>query len=481
MKQLKTLLKGVQHIKIIGSQNPTINNIHFDSRKVEPKDLFFAVKGTLTDGHKYIQSVIGKGARVIICEDLPTDINQTVTYVKVDNCSDAMGLIAANYYGNPTKKIKIVGVTGTNGKTTTVTLLHQIFRRLGYNVGLFSTVKNKINETAIPSTHTTPDAIQLNQLFKRMVDENCQYCFMEVSSHAIHQKRIAGVQYEGAVFTNITHDHLDYHLTFDAYLEVKKEYLNSLKKPAFVICNIDDPNGLRMVDNLGANLKTISTKKDADFSCKVVKDDLTGLTIELDGKEIKLQLLGNFNAYNILTAYAVALSLGEKKSDILKLLPQLTPIEGRFDYVQSVKNVIGVVDFAHTPDALINIYSTLSKLKTEKLITVVGCGGDRDKEKRPEMAKIAYDNSDLLILTSDNPRSEDPAQIINEMLSGIQKNTQKVKVIIDRKEAIEFACSNAKINDIVLVAGKGHEKYQEIQGVKYDFDDKTTLMEALNT
>lgn len=480
MKSLQELLDGVQYLGLKGPEESPINMLQFDVQKVGQNDVFFALIAYGIDGHQFIKEAINKGASVVVCEVFPEEVNKSITYIRVNNTLEALSLIAANYYGNPTKKLKMIGVTGTNGKTSTVTLLHQIFRKLGYNVGLLSTITNKINDVDIPTIKTTPYATQIQSLCRRMVDENCEYCFMELSSHGIHQKRITGIYFTGAVFTNITHDHLEYHGSFDEYFQVKKGFLDSLCKTSFVLYNMDDPNSAKMTAGVKASLKTLSIKdKSADFSCKVLTNSLSGLVIELEDETIQLKLRAEYNAYNVLSAYAVAALLRVDKSSIMDILSQLKSVEGRFDYLLSEDDVIGVVDYAHTPDALFNLYATLITLKTNRIITVIGCGGNRDKGKRPEMAKIAYQHSDLLVLTSDNPRSENPMQIIEEMLSGLKPNSTNVNVILDRKKAIKYACSIAKSQDIVLVAGKGHEKYQEIKNVKYPFDDKLILSEML--
>ncbi len=478
MKQLKRLLNGVAYLELIGSEEIEINGMQFDVQQINGRDIFFALNAYGIDGHQFIKEAITKGASVIVCEVFPEKTHKPVTYLRVEDTLVALSLIAANYYSNPTKKLKMIGVTGTNGKTSTVTLLHQIFRMLGYKVGLLSTVTNKINDTDIPTNKTTPHATQIQSLCRGMVDENCEYCFMELSSHGIHQKRVAGIYFTGAVFTNITHDHLDYHGSFDEYFQVKKGFLDSLNQSSFVLYNMDDSKGFEMTRDVKASLKTLSVKnKSADFFCNVLTNSLSGLVIELESKAIQLKLRAEYNAYNMLSAYAVAILLGIDKSSIVDILPQLKPVEGRFDFFLSEDEVIGVVDYAHTPDALLNLYTTLVKLRTQRIITIIGCGGNKDKKKRPEMARIAHQNSDFLILTSDNPRSENPMQIVDDMLNGLEPNPTNTKVILDRKEAIKHACSIAKSQDIVLVAGKGHEKYQEINNIKYPFDDKLILFE----
>ena len=482
MKLLKDILYKAGLIEVVGSTNVAIMSISFDSRKIEKDSLFVAVKGTLSDGHKYIDDTILKGAIAILCEVIPSTINEKVTYIKVKDTTVALGIIAGNFYDNPSEIIKLVGVTGTNGKTTTVTLLFNLFKKLGYKVGLLSTVKNQINNDIIPATHTTPDAIQLNVLLRQMLDKGCTHCFMEVSSHAIVQNRISGIHFVGGVFTNITHDHLDYHKTFDEYIKAKKRFFDSLGSDAFALTNKDDANGEVMLQNTKATKKTYSLRSMADFKCKVVENQFSGLLLNIDNNEVWTKLIGSFNAYNLLAVYATAILLKEDKTNVLTTLSSLSSVEGRFQYVRTDDGIIGIVDYAHTPDALINVLKTIADIRTgnEQVITVVGCGGDRDSAKRPIMAKIACDLSNKVILTSDNPRSEDPDAIIKEMQAGVDAvNNKKTISITDRSEAIKTACSYAKQGDIILVAGKGHEKYQEIKGVKHEFDDMLVLQENL--
>lgn len=481
MKQLDTLLRGISVLEVIGFKNLWIKTIQFEVDKVTNGDMFFALIGYGIDPHDFIPKVIQQGARVIVCEYFPKEIDEGVVYLKVRSTHEAIGMAAANYYDHPTKKMKVVGITGTNGKTSTATLLHQLFRKLGYKVGLLSTVTNKINDLSIFTKKTTPHALDIHRLCKKMVDEQCEYCFMEASSHGIYQERVLAIHFAGAAFTNITHDHLDYHGSFEAYFKVKKSFLDQIDKASFVVCNVDDSNSKKITTDVKAQLKTLSTKNEnADFYCKIAQDTLSGLVIELENKQIHLQLRAAFNAYNILTTYAIAVLLGADKSKVLNVLPQLQPIEGRFNAIQSKNKVIGIVDYAHTPDALINVYATLTQLKTTRLITIIGCGGDKDKKKRPVMAGIAYQNSDILILTSDNPRSESPQQIIDDMLAGLVPDPINTSIILDRKSAIQYACRIAQSQDIILLAGKGHETYQEIKGVRYDFNDKALLLEMLN-
>ncbi|MES2591427.1 MAG: UDP-N-acetylmuramoyl-L-alanyl-D-glutamate--2,6-diaminopimelate ligase [Bacteroidota bacterium] len=480
MKLLKDILYKVGLVEVVGSTNVAITAISFDSRKIEKDSLFVAIKGTLSDGHKYIDDTITKGAVAILCEVLPEVLNDRITYLKVNDATAALGIVAANFYDNPSESIQLVGVTGTNGKTTTVTLLFNLFKKMGYKVGLLSTVKNQINNEIIPATHTTPDAIQLNALLRQMLDKGCTHCFMEVSSHAVVQNRIAGIHFAGGVFTNITHDHLDYHKTFDEYIKAKKGFFDALGSDAFALTNKDDANGMVMLQNTKAGKKTYSLRGMADYRCKVVENQFSGLLLNIDNQDVWSKLIGNFNAYNLLTVYATAVLLKEDKTNILTTLSTLNSVEGRFQYIRSDNGVIGIVDYAHTPDALLNVLKTINDIRTgnEQVISVVGCGGDRDSAKRPLMAKIAGDMSNRVILTSDNPRSEDPDAIIKEMQKGVDAvNYKKTLSITDRNEAIKTACSIAKPGDIILVAGKGHENYQEIKGVKHPFDDMLVLKE----
>lgn len=480
MKLLKDILYKVGLVEIIGSTNVAIAAISFDSRKIEMDSLFVAVKGTLSDGHKYIDDTIAKGAVAVLCEELPSILNDKITYIKVNDASVALGIVAGNFYDNPSESLVLVGVTGTNGKTTTVTLLFSLFKKMGYNVGLLSTVKNQINNEIIPATHTTPDAIQLNALLRHMLDKGCTHCFMEVSSHAVMQNRISGIHFSGGVFTNITHDHLDYHKTFQEYIKAKKRFFDMLGPDAFALTNKDDANGELMLQNTKATKKTYSLHAMADFRCKVVENQFSGLLLNIDNNEVWSKLIGNFNAYNLLAVYATAVLLKEDKTNVLTTLSTLSSVEGRFQYIRSDNGIVGIVDYAHTPDALMNVLKTIKDIRTgnEQVITVVGCGGDRDAAKRPIMAKIACDLSNKVILTSDNPRTEEPEAIIKQMEKGVDAvNHKKTISITDRSEAIKMACSIAKAGDIILIAGKGHEKYQEIKGVKHPFDDMQVLKE----
>ena len=482
MKLLKDILYKVSLIEVVGSTNVAINAIHFDSRKIGKDNLFVAVRGTVSDGHKYIDDTITAGAIAVLCEEIPVSINEKITYVKVKDTSAALGIIASNFYDNPSEHIKLVGVTGTNGKTTTVTLLFNLFKKLNYKVGLLSTVKNQINNDVLASTHTTPDAIELNALLRDMVNKGCTHCFMEVSSHAVVQNRIAGIHFTGGVFTNITHDHLDYHKTFDEYIKAKKGFFDSLGSDAFALTNKDDANGNIMLQNSKAEKKSYSLCGMADYRCRVIENQFSGLHLNIDNQEVWSKLIGSFNAYNLLAVYATAVLLKEDKTNVLTTLSSLSSVEGRFQYVRSDNGIIGIVDYAHTPDALVNVLKTIGDIRTgnEQVITVVGCGGDRDVAKRPLMAKIACDLSNKVILTSDNPRSEEPAAIIKDMQKGVDAvNNKKTISITERSEAIKTACSYAKQGDIILVAGKGHEKYQEVKGVKYAFDDMEVLKENL--
>ena len=482
MKLLSDILYKVKLEEIIGSTHVAISSIVFDSRKVKKDSLFVATKGAADDGHIYIQKAIELGAIAIVCEEIPKDKNDQITYVKVTDSTYALGVMACNYYDNPSEKLKLVGITGTNGKTTTVTLLFNLFKSLGYSVGLLSTVQNKINNTVIPSTHTTPDAITLNELLFKMEEQGCEFVFMEVSSHAIVQNRIAGISFTGALFSNITHDHLDYHKTFDEYIKAKKQFFNLLPSTAFALTNRDDKNGMVMLQNTKANKYTYALKNIADYKCKIIESHLNGLLLNIDNHEVWVKLIGTFNAYNILSVYATAVLLKQDITSVLTALSNLNSVEGRFQFVKSPNGVIGIIDYAHTPDALKNVLETVKEIRSgsEQVITLVGCGGDRDSAKRPIMAAIACEYSNKVILTSDNPRTEDPEEILNQMQAGINPvDVKKVLRITDRREAIKIACSFSSKGDIILIAGKGHEKYQEIKGVKHDFDDLEILKETI--
>ena len=481
MKLLKEILYKAGIIEVIGNTNIIIDSICFDSREIKQGGLFVAVKGTKSDGHEFIEQVIFKGANAVVCENLPVSFLENITYVKVKDSSEALGMIASNFFDNPSSKLKITGITGTNGKTTIATLLHKLFRELGFHAGLLSTVCNKIDDEIIPSTHTTPDAIQLNSLLNKMVEHGCTHCFMEVSSHAVVQNRVKGLDFIGAVFTNITHDHLDYHKTFAEYIAAKKKFFDDLNSHAFAIVNADDRNGIVMLQNTKAKQYTYGLKTAADYKAKIIENRFTGLQLSIDGIDVWFKLVGTFNAYNLIAIYSTAILLGATKLDVLRILSSLDAVEGRFDVLRSNDNIIAIVDYAHTPDALNNVLNTIAAVREgggEEVITIVGCGGDRDHAKRPLMAKIACDNSNRVILTSDNPRSEDPETILDEMMKGVDIVTKKkVLSIVNRKEAIKTAVALAKPDDIILIAGKGHEKYQEIKGVKYPFDDKQIIKE----
>lgn len=482
MKSLQDLLYRVPIIEVFGSTNQQVSQICQDSRLVHPKDVFVAVKGEHTDGHQHISAALNAGASVIVCEYIPADILPETTYVRVSDSARSLAVLAANFYENPAQKLKIIGVTGTNGKTTVATILHQLMLELGVGAGLVSTVCIKINEQKLPASHTTPDALQLHYYFNEMLIAGCSYCFMEVSSHALVQQRTAGIPFTGALFTNITHDHLDYHQTFQQYIGAKQLLFNGLSKGSFAITNIDDKNGLIMVQNTGARVLKYALHRPADYTAKIIEKLLHGLHLYLDGKDSWFKLTGTFNAYNLLCAYATACELGFNKDEILLGLSKVTGAPGRFQIHISPNNRIGIVDYAHTPDALQNVLETIKELNHHngKIIVVVGCGGDRDNEKRPKMGKIASYFADLAIFTSDNPRSEPADKILQMMLTGVPyAQKSKVQLIENRKSAIETAVTLAEPNDIILVAGKGHETYQEVQRTKYPFDDFKIIQEIL--
>ena len=477
---LKELLQTAGKYEIYGSDEIEINGIEIDSRKIKDGNAFIAIKGTQTDGHDYISKAIELGAKAIVCEKLPESIAEGVTYAIFNDTEDAVGKIATTFYGNPTEKLDLVGVTGTNGKTTIATLLYNMFRGFGYKVGLISTVCNYIDGTAIPTEHTTPDPITLNQLLGKMADEGCKYAFMEVSSHSVAQKRIGGLKFAGGIFTNLTRDHLDYHKTVENYLKAKKAFFDGLPKTAFALTNADDKNGMVMVQNTKAKVATYSLRTMADFKGKVLEDGFEGMLLDINNTEVNVQFIGRFNAYNLLAVYGAANLIGKKPEDILLQLSTLKPVSGRFDSLRSPEGYTAIVDYAHTPDALTNVLDAIHDvLKGRgKVITVVGAGGNRDKGKRPIMAKESVRQSDKVIITSDNPRFEEPQDIINDMLAGLNKDEmKKVVAITDRKEAIRTACMMASQGDVILIAGKGHENYQDIKGVKYHFDDKEIVRE----
>ena len=486
MKRLKDILYRVSIEAVHGATDVTISKIEFDSRKVESNTAFVAIKGTLSDGHDYIEKAIALGATVIVCEQFPAAIVQGITYVQVNDTNEALAYLSANFYDNPSEKIKLVGVTGTNGKTTIASLLYQLFKKAGYKVGLLSTVKIMVDIEEFKATHTTPDSLTLNYYLDQMVQEGCEFCFMEVSSHGIHQKRTAALQFAGGVFTNLSHDHLDYHNTFAEYRDVKKSFFDYLPKSAFAISNSDDKNGVVMLQNTKAKKITYALKSYADYKAQILENQLSGLLLKINDNEVWVKLIGSFNAYNLLAIYAVAVELGIEQFEALRLLSELESVSGRFQFIVSDSKITAIVDYAHTPDALENVLQTIENIRTknEQLITVVGCGGDRDKTKRPVMANIASTLSDKAIFTSDNPRTENPEIIIQEMEKGVEpQNFKKTISILDRKQAIKTACQLANPNDIILIAGKGHETYQEINGVRYDFDDLqivTELLQQLN-
>ena len=481
--KLNELLKYVQTLQVIGSTDIEITGVNIDSRLVEAGNLFMAMRGTQTDGHVYIPAAIGQGAVAILCEDLPQPLQNGVTYVQVADSEYATGQLATAFYGDPTSRMELIGVTGTNGKTTIATLLYNTFRYFGYKVGLISTVCNYIDDQPVPTDHTTPDPVTLNRLLGQMADAGCKYAFMEVSSHSIAQKRISGLHFAGGIFTNLTRDHLDYHKTVENYLKAKKAFFDGLPKTAFALTNADDKNGMVMVQNTKAKVSTYSLRTMADFKGKVLEDGFEGMLLDINNTEVNVQFIGRFNAYNLLAVYGAANLLGKKPEDILLQLSTLRPVSGRFDSLRSPEGYTAIVDYAHTPDALTNVLDAIHDvLKGRgKVITVVGAGGNRDKGKRPIMAKESVRQSDKVIITSDNPRFEEPQDIINDMLAGLNKDEmKKVVAITDRKEAIRTACMMASQGDVILIAGKGHENYQDIKGVKYHFDDKEIVREIFS-
>ena len=478
--KLEELIKDIKVNHLKGEVTREMKGVNIDSRLIGPGHLFVAIKGTQTDGHAYIDKAIEKGATAIVCVNLPGTLSGEVTYIQVADSGEAVGSIATSFYGDPTSKLQLIGVTGTNGKTTVATLLYTMFRRLGYKVGLLSTVCNYIDDLPIPTEHTTPDPITLNKLLGRMADEGCKYAFMEVSSHAIAQKRINGLKFRGGIFTNLTRDHLDYHKTVENYLKAKKKFFDDMPKSAFCLTNLDDKNGLVMTQNTQASIYTYSLRSLCDFKGKILEDHFDGMMLDINGKELSVRFTGRFNAYNLLAVYGAAILLGKKEEEVLLALSMLLPVAGRFDSIRSPKGYTAIVDYAHTPDALANVLNAIQEVLEGKgkVITVVGAGGNRDKGKRPLMAQESVKQSDRVIITSDNPRFEKPEDIIADMKEGLSKEDgQKVITIVDRKEAIRTACALAQPTDVILVAGKGHENYQEIEGVKHHFDDKEVLRE----
>ena len=480
---LKEIIYKVAIEAVKGSTDISVHKIDFDSRNIVANDVFVAIRGTISDGHDYIGKAISLGAVAIICETFPEDLTNGITYIQVKDSNKALAYMAANYFGNPSQNLKLVGITGTNGKTTIASLLFQLFKKAGFKVGLLSTVKIMVDDVEYKATHTTPDSITINHYLKEMIDTGVEYCFMEVSSHGIHQKRTEALHFAGGVFTNLSHDHLDYHATFAEYRDVKKSFFDNLPKTAFVLSNIDDKNGPVMLQNTVAKKRTYALKSYADYKAQILENQLSGLLLKINGNEVWVKLIGTFNAYNLLAIYGTAIELGLESLEVLRLLSDLESVSGRFQFIVSNANITAIVDYAHTPDALENVLKTINDIRTknEQLITVVGCGGNRDKAKRPIMAGIATELSDKVILTSDNPRNEDPEVILSEMEQGVApQNYKKSLSISDRKQAIKTACQLAQPNDIILIAGKGHETYQEIQGVRHDFDDMKTVIELLN-
>jgi UDP-N-acetylmuramoyl-L-alanyl-D-glutamate--2,6-diaminopimelate ligase len=480
---LKDILWKVAIEAVHGSTDVAIEKMEFDSRKVSENDVFIAIRGTISDGHEFIETAINKGAIAIICDSFPEIIVSGITYIKVNDTNKAMAFMAANYFDNPSQKLKLIGITGTNGKTTIASLLFQLFQKAGFKTGLLSTVKIVVDTNEYKATHTTPDSISINHYLNEMVIAGVEYCFMEVSSHGIHQKRTEGLHFNGGVFTNLSHDHLDYHATFSEYRDVKKSFFDYLPKTAFALSNIDDKNGSVMLQNTNARKLTYALKSYADYKAQILENQLSGLLLKINDNEVWVRLIGTFNAYNLLAIYGTAVELGMESLEVLRLLSELESVSGRFQYIISDGKITAIVDYAHTPDALENVLKTINDIRTknEQLITVVGCGGDRDKTKRPVMAGIAADLSDKIIITSDNPRTENPETIIEEMEAGVAPHNYKKTVsIVDRKQAIKTACQLAQANDIILIAGKGHETYQEINGVRHDFDDMKIVKEMLD-
>jgi len=482
VKNLKDILYKVAIEAVHGTTDIAINEIHFDSRKVSPNDVFVAIRGTVSNGHDFIEKAIQLGAKVIVCDTFPNEILPSITYIKVIDTNAALAFLATNFYDNPSSKLKLVGITGTNGKTTIASLLYQLFKKAGYKVGLLSTVKIMVDEVEHKTTHTTPDSLTLNFYLNEMIAAGCEYCFMEVSSHGVHQKRTEGLQFAGGAFTNLSHDHLDYHATFAEYRDVKKTFFDQLPKSAFALVNIDDKNGAVMLQNTQARKLSYALKSYADYRAQILENQLSGLLLKVNDQEVWVKLIGTFNAYNLLAIYGIAVELGIEKIEALRLLSELESVSGRFQFLVSKDKITAIVDYAHTPDALENVLDTIADIRTknEQLITIVGCGGDRDRTKRPIMARIATEMSDKVIITSDNPRTENPMAIIQEMEAGVEpQNFKKTVSIEDRKQAIKTACQMANAGDIILIAGKGHETYQEIMGVRHDFDDFKIVKEFL--
>ncbi|MFV8341641.1 UDP-N-acetylmuramoyl-L-alanyl-D-glutamate--2,6-diaminopimelate ligase [Flavobacterium sp. XS2P39] len=482
MSILKDILYKVAIEAVKGSTDIAINKMDFDSRKIEANDVFVAIRGSISDGHDFIEKAVQQGAVAVVCDTFPETLEKGITYVQVKDTNSALAFMAANYFGDPSQNLKLVGITGTNGKTTIASLLYQLFKKAGFKVGLLSTVKILVDDVEYKATHTTPDSITVNHYLKEMVGSGVEYCFMEVSSHGIHQKRTEALHFVGGIFTNLSHDHLDYHPTFAEYRDVKKSFFDNLPKTAFALSNIDDKNGQVMLQNTAAKKRTYALKSYADYKAQILENQLSGLLLKINGNEVWVKLIGTFNAYNLLAIYGTAIELGLESLEVLRLLSDLESVSGRFQFIVSNSNITAIVDYAHTPDALENVLKTINDIRTknEQLITVVGCGGNRDKTKRPIMAGIASDLSDKAIFTSDNPRNEDPESIIIEMERGVApQNYKKTLTITDRKQAIKTACQLAQPNDIILIAGKGHETYQEINGVRHDFDDMKMVKEIL--
>lgn len=483
--KLSEIISNLKVLQTIGDTERNIEGINIDSRLIKENHLFVAIKGTVADGHNYISKAVELGAKAILCEDIPAEKTEGITYIQVESTEDAVGKCATAFYGNPTSKLKLIGVTGTNGKTTIATLLYNMFRKMGYKVGLVSTVCNYIDDVAVPTDHTTPDPITLNALLGRMADEGCAYAFMEVSSHSVAQKRIGGLKFAGGIFTNLTRDHLDYHKTVENYRNAKKGFFDSLEKDAFAVTNLDDKNGMFMVQNTKATVKTYSTRTIADFKANIIEQHFEGMYLDINGKEVGVNFTGKFNVSNLLAVYGAAIMLGKKPEDVLLILSTLKPVSGRFETLHSPNGYTAIVDYAHTPDALVNVLESIEEVmkssKKGQIITVCGAGGNRDKGKRPIMAQEAANHSDKVIITSDNPRFEEPQDIINDMLAGLSsEQMKKVISIVDRKEAIRTACMMAQPDDVILIAGKGHENYQDVKGVKHHFDDKEVVTEIFN-